>query len=120
MRILICLFLELAGASAVAQSSAATNTVTESGARAAGSLAAGTLSGHVPDDKYKPRAGDKLSLQILADRDLPKSLVVADSGELDVPYIGRVMVADKTCKQAAQELKSQLEEEYYYRATVIL
>jgi protein involved in polysaccharide export with SLBB domain len=78
------------------------------------------LSSYVPDDKYKLRVGDKVSLQILEDRDLPKSLVVADSGELDVPYVGRVAAADKTCKQLAGELKAQLEKEYYYQATVII
>jgi polysaccharide export outer membrane protein len=78
------------------------------------------LSGYVPDDKYKLRVGDKVSLQILEDRDAPKGLVVADSGELDVPYVGRVAAADKTCKQLAEELKARLEKEYYYRATVIL
>ena len=79
-----------------------------------------SLSGYVPDDKYKLRVGDKISLQILEDRDAPKSLVVADSGELDVPYVGRVAAADKTCKQLADELKARLEKEYYYRATVII
>jgi protein involved in polysaccharide export with SLBB domain len=78
------------------------------------------LSGYVPDDKYKLRVGDKISLQILEDRDLPKGLVVADSGELDVPYIGRVAASDKTCKQLADELKVRLEKEYYHRATVII
>jgi protein involved in polysaccharide export with SLBB domain len=79
-----------------------------------------TLRGYVPDDKYKLRVGDKVSLQILEDRDLPKSLILADSGELDVPYVGRVPASDKTCRQLADELKAQLEKEYYYRATVIL
>jgi protein involved in polysaccharide export with SLBB domain len=79
-----------------------------------------SLSGYVPDDKYKLRIGDKISLQIMEDRDLPKSLIVADSGELDVPYVGRVPASDKTCRQLAEELKAQLEKEYYYRATVIL
>ena len=78
------------------------------------------VTGYAPDDKYKLRPGDRVSLQILEDRDLPKSLVVADSGELDAPYIGRVMAADRTCKQLAAELKTQLEKEYYYRATVVL
>ncbi len=54
------------------------------------------------------------------DRDLPKSLVVADSGELEIPYLGRVAAAEKTCKQLAQELKEQLEKDFYYRATVVL
>ena len=79
-----------------------------------------TLTGYVPDDKYKLRVGDKVSLQIIEDRDAPRSLVVADSGELDAPYIGRVAAADKTCKQLAEELKAQLEKEYYYRATVVI
>lgn len=79
-----------------------------------------TLTGYVPDDKYKLRVGDKVSFQIIEDRDAPRSLVVADSGELHVPYIGRVPAADKTCKQLADELKAQLEKEYYYRATVII
>ena len=79
-----------------------------------------TLSGYISDDKYKLRVGDKISLQILEDRDLPKSLIVADSGELDVPYVGRVPASEKTCHQLADELKAQLEKEYYYRATVIL
>jgi protein involved in polysaccharide export with SLBB domain len=79
-----------------------------------------SLSGYVPDDRYKLRVGDKISLQILEDRDAPKSLVVADSGELDVPYVGRVAASDKTCKQLAEELKARLEKEYYYRATVII
>ena len=82
--------------------------------------AAPTPAGYLPDDKYKLRVGDRISLQILEDRDPPKSLVVADSGELDVPYVGRVAASDKTCKQLADELKVQLEKEYYYRATVVV
>ena len=89
------------------------------GTNAAGAAPA-SLSGYVADDKYKLRVGDKISLQILEDRDAPKSLVVADSGELDVPYVGRVAASDKTCKQLAEDLKARLEKEYYYRATVII
>jgi len=79
-----------------------------------------SLTGYVPDDKYKLRVGDKVSFQIIEDREAPKSIVVADSGELDVPYIGRIPAAEKTCKQLAEELKTALEKEYYYRATVVL
>jgi polysaccharide export outer membrane protein len=74
----------------------------------------------VPDDKYKLRVGDKIAFQILEDRDAPKGLVIADSGELDFPYIGRVAATDKTCKQLSAELKTLLEKEFYYRATVIV
>jgi polysaccharide export outer membrane protein len=79
-----------------------------------------SLSGYVADDKYKLRVGDKISLQILEDRDAPKGLVITDSGEMDAPYVGRVAATDKTCKQLADELKAQLEKEYYYRATVVI
>jgi polysaccharide export outer membrane protein len=79
-----------------------------------------TASGYVADDKYKLRVGDKISFQIIEDRDAPKSLLVTDSGELDVPYVGRVTATDKTCKQLAADLKAKLESDYYYRATVIL
>ena len=78
------------------------------------------LAGYVPDAKYKLRAGDRVSLQILEDRDLAKSLVIADSGELDVPYLGRVPAADKTSKQLADEIENLLEKDFYYHATVIL
>jgi protein involved in polysaccharide export with SLBB domain len=81
---------------------------------------AAAFSGYVPDDKYKLRIGDKVSFQILEDREAPKGLVLADSGELDVPYLGRIAAADKTCKQLATEIKGQLEKEYYYRASVVL
>lgn len=88
-------------------------------------LPAALFQGYVPDDKYKLRAGDKVSFQILEDRlfddkDMPKSLTVADSGELDLPYIGRVAAADKTCKELVEEIKTSLEKDYYFRATVVL
>ena len=102
-----------------ASSGAASPLLASASTNAVGS-ALTSLSGYVPDDKYKLRVGDRVSLQILEDRDQPRGLVVADSGELDVPYVGRVSATDKTCKQLADELKGQLEKEYYHRATVII
>src|SRR6266542_577985 len=120
----ILLLLALLGGTTAAMAQTLPAKKTSSSATSAFTNAPSTtppaLSGYVADDKYKLRAGDKVSLQILEDRDLPKSLVVTDSGELDAPYIGRVSVADKTCKQLAGELKAQLEKEYYYRATVVI
>ena len=85
----------------------------------------GLINGYVPDASYKLRAGDTVSFQIIEDRvwnslDVPKPLIVTDSGELDVPYIGRVMAVDKTCKQLADEVKAALEKDYYNKATVVL
>jgi polysaccharide export outer membrane protein len=77
-------------------------------------------SAYVLDDKHVLEPGDLLSFQILEDRDPSIQLVVADSRELDVPYIGRISVADKTCKDLAKEVKTLLEKEYYYQATVIV
>jgi protein involved in polysaccharide export with SLBB domain len=106
-------------APAVVGQLAATNTTAAVTTNAPGVIPA-SLSGYVADDKYKLRAGDRVAFQILEDRDAPKSLVVTDSGEMDIPYVGRVATADKTCKQLAEEMKAQLEKEYYYRATVII
>jgi protein involved in polysaccharide export with SLBB domain len=52
--------------------------------------------------------------------DEPTPLLVTDSGELEVPYIGRFPAENKTCKQLAYELKTALEKDYFYKATVIL
>ncbi len=72
------------------------------------------------DDKHKLAIGDKLSFRITEDSEDPKPLVVTDSGDLEVPYIGRFAALNKTCKQLARELKVELEKEYYYQATVII
>ena len=78
------------------------------------------------DDKNRVAVGDHLSFRIQEDLDdpkeplEPKSLVVADSGEIEVPYIGRVRAENKTCRQLAAEIKAALEKEYYYQATVTI
>ena len=56
------------------------------------------LAGYVPDDKYKLRVGDKIAFQIIEDRDPARLLTIADSGEVDIPWIGRVAAVDKSCK----------------------
>lgn len=122
----IIVFLLMAGGLARGQLPATTNQLpavapaTTNSTPFTPGILSSNLSGYVPDDKSKLRAGDRIAFQILEDRDAPKSLVVADSGELDFPYIGRVTAVDKTCKQLARELKARLEQEYYYRATVII
>jgi protein involved in polysaccharide export with SLBB domain len=85
----------------------------------------GLFSGYVPDATYKLRVGDTVSFQIEEDRiwnplDEPKPLVVTDSGDIDVPYIGRVMAVGKTCQQVADDIKAALEKDYYNKATVVL
>jgi polysaccharide export outer membrane protein len=72
------------------------------------------------DDKYRLAIGDRLSFRIVEDGDDPKSLSVTDSGDLELPYIGRFPAIGKTCLELARSLKVELEKDYYYRATVII
>lgn len=79
-----------------------------------------SLSGYVPDDKYKLRIGDHVSFQIMEDGDPPRAFIVTDFGEINFPYVGRHLVKDKTCREVCDMLKGELEKEYYYQATPIL
>jgi len=78
------------------------------------------LGEYVLDDKHKLLPGDRIGFQIVQDRTNAIPMLVAESSELDIPYIGRVSVAGKTCKQAAEGIKALLEKDYYYKATVII
>lgn len=79
-----------------------------------------TAAGYMLDDKHKLLPGDRVSFQITEDRTNAVPLLVAESYELDIPYIGRINVAGKSCKELAGELKTMLEKDYYHRATVII
>ena len=80
-----------------------------------------TNSMEVLDDKKKLGSNDFVSFRVVEDRDNESQrLRVNDSGELEVPYIGLVPAQGKTCKELAFNIKSALEKEYYYHATVIL
>ncbi len=72
------------------------------------------------DEKYRLAIGDRLSFRIIEDEEDPKPLFVTDSGELEVPYVGRFRGVGKTCRELARALKAELEKEYYHRATVII
>lgn len=72
------------------------------------------------DDKHRLAVGDRLSFRIIEDQEDPRPLFVTDSGELEVPYIGRFSGVNKTCRQLARELKTELQKEYYRQATVII
>jgi protein involved in polysaccharide export with SLBB domain len=74
----------------------------------------------VLDDKRPLEIGDRLSMRVVEDRKDPVGLIVTDSGEVEVPLIGRVPAKGKTCKELAFTVKAQLEREYYYKATVII
>src|ERR1700741_4562753 len=80
-----------------------------------------TKSMEALDDKKKLGANDFVSFRVVEDRDdESQRLRVNDNGELEVPYIGPVPARGKTCKELAYAVKSLLEREYYYHATVII
>lgn len=82
-----------------------------------------TNSMAVLDDKKRLGPSDYVSFRVVEDRDTESQhLRVNDNGELEVPYIGLVPAAGRTCKDVAYAVKAALEKEYYWpgHATVIL
>jgi polysaccharide export outer membrane protein len=80
-----------------------------------------TNSMSVLDDKKKLGSNDYVSFRVVEDRDNESQhLRVNDNGELEVPYIGLVPAAGRSCKELAYSVKAALEREYYYHATVII
>jgi len=98
----------------------ATNAAPPSAALAATNAAGLTTGGYMLDDKHKLLPGDRVSFQIVEDRTNAVPLMVAESYELDIPYIGRINVNGKSCKELANDVKTLLEKDYYHRATVII
>ena len=74
----------------------------------------------VLNDTVKLTNGDRLSYLVVEENRKPILLHITDSGEIEVPLVGRVKATGKTCRQFASEIKSILEKEYFKRATVII
>ncbi len=72
------------------------------------------------DNKYRLAIGDHVKFQVIEDQDDSKEIVVTDSGDLEVPYLGHFPAEGKTCRELAVQLKRALEKKYYYQATVII
>jgi protein involved in polysaccharide export with SLBB domain len=72
------------------------------------------------DSKQKLGPGDRITYRVVEDQEEPKSLLITDSGDLEVPYLGLVHAAGKTCMDLAREVKGMLEKNLYYRATVMM
>ena len=99
----------------------ATTTAPTTGDTGAPVVTAATLHSMAAlDDRVQLEPGDRVSFRVIEDQDQAVPLVVTDNGEVDFPYVGRVKVQGKTCKQVAYDLKGLLEVDYYKRATVIL
>lgn len=91
-----------------------------SGASSAFNTVASTTSMEVLNDSQKLGAGDRVSYRVVEEKHDPIGLLVTDSGEMELPLIGRVHATGKTCRQLAYEIKPMLEKEYFYHATVII
>jgi len=74
----------------------------------------------VPDDRQKLGPGDRITYRVIEDQDEPRPLTVTDSGDLQVPYYGLVHAAGKTSRQLGREIKTLLERQLYFQATVIV
>lgn len=72
------------------------------------------------NDRTRLRTGDRVSFRIIEERRDPVLLTVSDSGEMEVPLVGRVKAVDKSCKEVAYMIKPMLEKDYFYKATVIV
>ena len=72
------------------------------------------------NDTIKLSVGDPIVFRVVEDKDDPVLIGIMDTGELDVPYLGRVAAAGKTCRALAYEIKHALEKDLYYHATVAI
>ena len=71
------------------------------------------------DDIQKLLKGFVVDYQVFEDRDQPIKLTVTDSGDLVIPYYeGLIKAAGKTCREVAFDVKRELENTHYKRATV--
>jgi protein involved in polysaccharide export with SLBB domain len=72
------------------------------------------------DTIRKLNVGDRVIYRVVEDREDMRELFISDTGDIEVPYLGRQPAAGKTCKELALFLKSALEKDLYYQATVII
>ncbi len=81
-----------------------------------------SLSTEPIDPDHKLNRGDQLSFRVQEDRDDKIwPLTVTDSGEVQLPLPGcRVKAVGKSTRQLTADIKSLLEREYYYHATIDL
>jgi protein involved in polysaccharide export with SLBB domain len=83
-------------------------------------MVAGTTAMEVLDSSRRLGPGDRLSYRVVQERRAPLSLIVTDSGEVEVPLIGRVRASGRSCKELAEAIRPMLQREYFIHATVII
>jgi protein involved in polysaccharide export with SLBB domain len=72
------------------------------------------------DNQTTIQIGDQLTFRILEDEDPATALIVSDSGQVQVPYVGSVLALDRTPRDLAYQIKRALESNLYRKATVMI
>lgn len=72
------------------------------------------------DGTTRISVGDQLNFRIVEDEEQPVILTVSDSGQVEVPYAGKVQAAGKTPRELAYDVKRMLESGLYKKATVLI
>lgn len=74
----------------------------------------------VLDNNQPISAGDTISIRILEDRRDALQQQVAETGEVQAPYVGLVHAKGKTCRDLAFTIKRELEKNFFKNATVVI
>lgn len=74
----------------------------------------------VLDDRQPIAAGDIISIRVLEDRRDALQQTVAQTGEVQAPYVGLVTAKGKTCRELAFTIKKELEKNFFQHATVVI
>ena len=82
--------------------------------------AAVLTSMEVLDNSRQIMPGYVVSIRILEDRKDAVQQRVAVTGEVQVPYIGLVKAAGRTCRELAYSIKRDLEKSFFISATVVI
>lgn len=72
------------------------------------------------DNKRTLQVGDRLTYEVIEEREVPIVIFVDAKGQVDLPLIDPIDAKGKTLKELAYDIKSKLEVDYFYKATVVL
>jgi len=70
------------------------------------------------DNVRKLKAGDHIGTRIWEDKSEEFQQIIADTGEINAPYVGLLKAAGRTCRELAEDIKRELENNFFRTATV--
>lgn len=80
--------------------------------RAQNTASTAPLPAAVPQDKYTIVRGDLIQMKVFQEDDLESTLRVAEDGNVVVPLVGPIAVANRTPAQAARAIANALKQGY--------